>query len=148
VYFKNPSSFILVLLQLILMLALFSAGPVFPKNPLSFLLLSVALVLGIWSISTMFQKSKFNGPPEVAPESRLVTTGPYKYIRNPMYTAILIGGLGLFLNDFSLMRFFLLLLLLLLLLYKIRVEEYYLSQLFPHFKDYIAKTSRLIPGVY
>lgn len=147
-YSKNPSSFILVLIQLILMFSLLSAGPAYPTNLISFVLIVAASVLGLWSVSVMYQKSKFNGTPEIAPGARLLTDGPYKYIRNPMYTAILVGGLGLYLNDLNLLRLFLLFLLLILLLYKIRLEEYYLSQMFSDYKKYASQTSRLIPGIY
>jgi protein-S-isoprenylcysteine O-methyltransferase Ste14 len=123
------------------------AGPAVPQNPLSFFVLAGAVFLGLWAIWTMSSSSSFNGTPEVIPGAKLVMTGPYKYIRHPMYTAIIIGGLGLFLNDLSIFRLFLLLLLQLLLLYKIRLEEYYLSQMFSQFKEYASKTSKLIPGI-
>jgi protein-S-isoprenylcysteine O-methyltransferase Ste14 len=147
-YFKYPSSFILVLVQLILIFSLLAAGPVYPTGPLSFFLITIGLVVALWAVWTLFTSTRFNSTPEVAPGGRLVTAGPYKYLRHPLYSATLIFGLGLFFNDLSFLRFVLLSLLLLLLLYKIKLEEYYLSQLFSGYKDYVKTTSRLFPFVY
>lgn len=60
----------------------------------------------------------FNPPP------KLVTTGPYTYVRNPMITGffILLAGIGLFLNSVSFL-FILLPLLIFFAIWEIRVIE-------------------------
>ena len=69
-------------------------------------ILAIGLLLIIWSI-LHFLKVKgtpvpFNPPP------KLVTTGPYTYVRNPMLTGvfILLFGLGILFNSVSLVFIF------------------------------------------
>lgn len=69
-------------------------------------ILGTGLFLVLWSI-LYFAKGKgtpvpFNPPP------RLVTTGPYAYVRNPMLTGvfILLFGLGILFNSVSLVFIF------------------------------------------
>jgi len=73
---------------------------------LAVLILIIGLFLVLWSI-LHFAKVKgtpvpFNPPP------RLVTTGPYAYVRNPMLTGvfILLFGLGILFNSVSLVFVF------------------------------------------
>lgn len=69
-------------------------------TPLFFL---AALILIGWSVLTFFRAKgtpvPFNPPP------RLVTTGPYTYVRNPMLTGVfaLLFGLGALLGSLSLL---------------------------------------------
>ena len=36
----------------------------------------------------------FNIVPEIKPKAQLVTTGPYRYVRHPMYSALLLAAAG------------------------------------------------------
>lgn len=147
-YYKSPQSIVLVTLQLILLFSLLSIGPTYPSNFFSFLFITAGLVLGSWSVLTMSSRSKINVFPDVCPDSNLVTAGPYKYIRHPMYTSLISISLGLFLNDFSIVRLILTLLLSWLLIYKIKLEELYLSQIFSDYQNYCNHTRRLIPWIF
>ena len=99
-------SFVVVALQVDRLLGI---NAIFPRS-LSIILalpvFSIALFLLGWSILYFF-KSKgtpvpFNPPP------RLVTTGPYAYVRNPMLSGVfaLLFGLGVLLGSASLLVVF------------------------------------------
>jgi len=99
-------SFVVVSLQVDRLLGI---SEIFPRS-LSIILalpvFSVALFLLGWSVLNFFKAKgtpvPFNPPP------RLVTTGPYAYVRNPMLTGIfaLLFGFGVLLRSASLLVVF------------------------------------------
>ena len=99
-------SFVVVALQVDQLLGI---SEIFPRSLaiiLSLPVFSIALFLLGWSILN-FLKARgtpvpFNPPP------RLVTTGPYAYVRNPMLSGIfaLLFGLGVFFGSASLIFVF------------------------------------------
>jgi protein-S-isoprenylcysteine O-methyltransferase Ste14 len=80
--------------------------------------------------------------------NRIVTRGPYRYVRHPIYLANILQGVGytlasgslwvLVLSGYGVFR----------ILSALSKEESYLSQAFPGYESYRAKTSRLIPFIY
>ena len=88
---------------------LFHFPRLLPKDsiiPLSFLLMTVGFSITAWSA---FHFLKVKGTPvPFNPPPKLVTTGPYRYARNPMLTGVFIFllGLGFYFNSVSLVVFF------------------------------------------
>lgn len=58
-------------------------------TPAALALLAAAVVLGLWTLAHN-RLGNFNIRPEPKASGRLVTGGPYRYIRHPMYTALLL----------------------------------------------------------
>jgi protein-S-isoprenylcysteine O-methyltransferase Ste14 len=82
------------------------------------------------------------------PQARaLVTSGPYRYVRHPMY----LGGLLITLGEIALRLSPLVVALNILFvaaqLVRMRYEEQLLEQTFPDYAAYRARTSALIPGL-
>lgn len=106
------------------------------------------VILSIWAIWVM-KIGNFNIQPELKKNAVLVNSGPYKFIRNPMYTGlILFFGSGLA-NSFNILNSLVFLLLVLVLLLKINSEEKYLALRFGN--DYLAyknRTRRLVPYLF
>lgn len=79
----------------------------------------------------------------------IITAGPYRYVRHPSYTGLLLAFLGLgvfFGNWFSLVV--LMIPITLAVIHRIRLEESVLvSALGPAYSAYCTRTKRLIPGV-
>jgi protein-S-isoprenylcysteine O-methyltransferase Ste14 len=85
----------------------------------------------------------------ILPESRkLVTTGPYKIVRHPLYLAEAVATLGAVINFLSPWALLLVGVQTALQLVRIRYEERVLRQTFPEYAKYAKHTARLIPGVY
>ena len=79
---------------------------------------------------------------------RIVTRGPYKYIRHPLYLANILQGVAYILTSGS---FWVLALAgygIFRILRALIKEESYLSKTFTEYERYRARTSRLIPFVY
>lgn len=83
------------------------------------------------------------------PEARrLVTKGPYAVIRHPLYLGEMVAFAGIALQHLSPWALLLLCLACAFQLQRMKYEERVLSQSFPEYGDYMARTARLLPGVY
>jgi protein-S-isoprenylcysteine O-methyltransferase Ste14 len=85
----------------------------------------------------------------ILPEARrLVTRGPYAFIRHPLYLGEIVAMIGVALQYLSTWALLLLGLLFVFQLQRMKNEERVLFQVFPEYGDYMARTARLVPGVY
>ncbi len=80
-------------------------------------------------------------------QAALVTGGLYGFVRHPIYTGLLLGGLGLTAIKASWWHIALWLALLVLLSAKARWEERMLVRAHPDYLEYGARTGRFIPGL-
>ena len=133
--------------QLGLILAIVVTGPIFPSSPGPLALMAAGLALLAWTLLHN-RLGNFNIHPDIRPQSRLITTGPYRFIRHPMYTGIMLTMIALVIEAPSTERWILLAGLTAVLLMKIRFEERNLLGKFPEYADYRRKTNRLIPFLF
>lgn len=85
----------------------------------------------------------------MAEARRLVTAGPYRYVRNPLYLAEEVAVIGTFIQYASLWTALLMAAHWLLQLVRMRNEERILRDTFPgEYAAYAGATARLVPGVY
>ena len=85
----------------------------------------------------------------ILPESRkLVTTGPYKIVRHPLYLAEAVATLGALINFLSPWAFALVGAQIGLQLVRMHYEEKVLRESFPEYASYARHTARIIPGIY
>jgi len=83
------------------------------------------------------------------PEARrLVTGGPYSVIRHPVYLGEAVALVGVTLQFLSPWALALLALQCVFQLERMKSEELVLSRAFPDYRDYAARTARLVPGLY
>lgn len=79
---------------------------------------------------------------------RLVTSGPYRVIRHPLYLAEQVATFGAMLQFREPWAILLALAVFAAQFPRMHYEERVLSQAYPEYRDYAARTARLIPGVY
>jgi len=137
----------LVAIQFILLGLLLFSTPLRLFKILPLVLITMSLLLVLWAVMAM-QKSRLRISPVPAADSKLVSNGPYKFLRHPMYTSIIMGAAGLLTMHFSWPRLFFAVALLLLLLIKLHWEEDLLSNKFKDYKDYKRGTKKIIPFLY
>ena len=140
-------SIILVALQFISIFLLLQGTPLNILSESSYTMIILSILLVVWAIIAM-QKSKLRILPEPSADAILITNGPYRFIRHPMYTAILMGCIGLFITKFTWMRLVILITLAIVLFIKLMLEERMLCQKFEGYKNYMQKTQRLFPYIF
>jgi protein-S-isoprenylcysteine O-methyltransferase Ste14 len=85
----------------------------------------------------------------ILPEARrLVTRGPYRVIRHPLYCVSVIASLGTAIQFEQPWALLIVLVADALQIARIHYEERVLREAFPEYADYAARTWRLVPGVY
>lgn len=136
-----------VSLQFFLLGMIALTGPVTPQNPVATLIFFSGVFLGLWAIGTM-RIGNFNIVPDVPQNGKMVAKGPYKYIRHPMYSAVLLVGLSMVLNHFTLLRLGFWIALLADLILKMTYEEKLLSRHYREYSQYQERTRKLIPFIY
>jgi protein-S-isoprenylcysteine O-methyltransferase Ste14 len=110
-------------------------------------MLTAGVVLGVWTL--YFNRiGNFNIRPEPKTGARLVTDGPYRFIRHPMYTAVLLMMAPFAFASDDAIRIFYWVLLLAVLQVKSSIEEKMLKRQFPEYVGYQRKTGRFLPRLF
>lgn len=142
----SKSSLILVILQFTL-IGYIAYGGLIASSPIPFLVQILGVGIALCGIVTI-KIGNFNIQPEVK-SSQLVISGPFKYIRNPMYLGILLVCFPAIFNYSNALRWIALGALIVVLLLKILKEEGYLLEQFgTTYSDYVNSTKRLIPYIF
>lgn len=84
----------------------------------------------------------------MAEARRLVTTGPYRAVRHPLYLFETVASLGILLQFLSVYTVLIFLAYMLIQLQRMKNEEAILERAFPEYREYRSRTSRVIPGIY
>lgn len=110
-------------------------------------LVALGLALGAWALSAN-RPGNFNFRPEPRDGARLITHGPYRLIRHPMYLALLLisAAMGGIIDSFH--GWMLSLTLLGALMIKASFEDRWMSQAHPDFPAYLARTRGFVPFLY
>jgi protein-S-isoprenylcysteine O-methyltransferase Ste14 len=116
-------------------------------NAAVFALVALATFVGIGALAAN-RPGNFNIRPDLKANARLITDGIYRWVRHPMYLAVLLAMLAAVVADPRLWRIGAWLALLSVLLAKAAREERLLAAHFPDYAGYMARTHRLLPGVY
>ncbi len=127
-----------------------SCFPVGLKNMGSIYWLLLCVLGTASGITTLFYNKigNFSMYPELKPRANLITTGPYQYIRHPMYVSLVIMMIGIALYNFHWLNGLGLVLVSLAVVSKACIEEKLLQMHFPKFAAYQQQTNRFIPYVY
>lgn len=111
------------------------------------ILFLLGMALLFWTLS-VHKLGQFSIRPVPKDGIHLVLSGPYRWIRHPMYASSLLVMGSFLMGHISLLAVLGFIGLLLALLHKMKIEERFLSQTFPNYQDYVKTSSRLIPGIY
>jgi protein-S-isoprenylcysteine O-methyltransferase Ste14 len=138
------------MLGLVVMIAalvgLYMIHVLFTAQPIAIALQLTAFALMIWARVTFGVRSFHAAANPTA--GGLVTTGPYQYIRHPIYTAICLFGWASILVHLSLASVAFGVLLFLGAMIRMLAEERLVRQRYPEYLDYSNVTKRMIPHVF
>jgi len=111
-------------------------------------LILAAVAMCIWARAHI--RGLYSGHLEVQTDHRLVQSGPYRFLRHPGYTGLLLMVLGVIVSYSSLIGLIAVPVLLLPgLAYRIKVEERLLTEVFgDEYRSYARKSKKLIPGIW
>ena len=143
----SVKSIVLVGAQLATMGGILATGPWIARQP-GWLGLEIAgCALGAWGVLAM-RIGNFGIFPEFRDGHRLVTRGPYRWVRHPMYTAVLLSFGALVAEFHSWPRIAIWIAMAVVLAIKLTVEEKLLREHFPDYAAYSHRTKRLVPFVW
>jgi|SRR6185437_12723229 len=125
--------------------ALVFRGAILGTGPVSISLQAAGIALMLWARLTFgFRSFHYAANPT---QGRLITRGPYRYIRNPIYAAawlVIWTGVAVHWSPINAM---LGAVVAAMLIVRIACEEQLLRATYPEYADYERKTARLIPFV-
>jgi protein-S-isoprenylcysteine O-methyltransferase Ste14 len=122
-------------------------GEFFPAPRLAFVFLFLAALFALWGRFALGSNWSFR--PEIKRGHKLVTTGPYAFVRHPMYTGLSFMGIGLAMISGSIIAYLSALAMITVLALRIGIEERLLEKQFgDEYRQYQLKTKRLIPFLF
>lgn len=146
---KNPpaSSHLLVALQFVSIgMGLFPyAGQ--QGSPWWLIASGLGVLVGLYTLLHN-RLGNFGVYPEPREQAQLVTSGPYQWVRHPMYLSVLLFMLGIAMYNGGLLNQLSLVTLLAAILGKMHREERYLHQAFDGYGKYACNCKRLLPFIY
>ena len=149
---KPSKDYLFVGIQLLLFIAYTFNFSVlkFPINAYlqisSIVVLSAGILLGVLAVLQLNKNLSPFPTPKVG--GYLVTNGAFALSRHPIYTAIILTGLGYGLYQESLFKMVITVSLWILFYFKSSYEEHLLTSKFPEYSDYQAKVGRFFPKLF
>jgi protein-S-isoprenylcysteine O-methyltransferase Ste14 len=110
-------------------------------------LVTAGAALGVWAL-TANRPGNFNIRPEPRAGGQLVQRGPYRHIRHPMYTALMLAMAGFCAGYETPWRWSALAALLIVLVVKAGIEERAMTARHADYADYARDTKRFVPFVW
>ena len=126
------------------------AIPLFPRRELSLTAEMVSTLLVLFgSAAAIYTLLRLGRSFSMMSEARrLVTSGPYRFVRHPLYVAEELAIIGISVQFFSLSTAFVLAVQIAFQLRRMHNEETVLTESFPEYAAYRQRTARLLPGIY
>ncbi len=90
----------------------------------------------------------FSVYPEIKQHAKLITTGPYRFIRHPMYISLLIMMIGVALYNYHWINVIGVSMVMLTVINKANIEEKLLLMRFVAYAEYQKKSHRFVPYLY
>ena len=147
----QPLAWGLVIAQLLflVLLAAMPWGSLWPRGIATIVLglAVVALGLAIAGAGGAGLGRALTPSPIPKADAQLITTGIYVRVRHPIYTGLLVIGLGLVVIGASVLHLLAFIALLSVLMTKARLEEWMLLSRHPDYAAYAARVGRLVPGI-
>ncbi|NOY24155.1 MAG: isoprenylcysteine carboxylmethyltransferase family protein [Acidobacteria bacterium] len=132
--------------MVIAILGLLARDSIFGRGPVSILLQVIAIFLMLWARLTFgFRSFHLSANPT---SGGLVTNGPYRFLRHPIYGAVLLFIFTAIVSNFSIENAALGLLGTAGALVRIFTEESLLRREFTEYTAYAKRTKRLIPFIF
>jgi protein-S-isoprenylcysteine O-methyltransferase Ste14 len=123
---------------------------VIPETP-AWQMIGVILVaagLGFSVVARRYLGRNWSGQPTLKEGHELITSGPYRYVRHPIYTGLIAAIVGTALVHGELLYFAIVAFAVVGLHFKAKTEEGLMRQQFPEaYPDYARRTKALIPWV-
>ena len=128
------------------LLGLLAIQSLLAGSPAGLAVQAAAIGLMIWARVT-FGRRSFHGAADPTPGG-LVTTGPYRFIRHPIYTAGCLFGWAGVASNWSLPAAALGLVLILGAVIRMLCEEKLVREAYPEYRRYAENTKRMVPHVF
>lgn len=107
-----------------------------------------AILIGLGSLGSLLVLSRLGKSFSIMPEARkLVTSGPYAWVRHPLYTVEIITIIGTAMQFQGPGSWLIALVVVVLLWIRSHYEEQVLAGAYPEYGEYRARTKRFIPGI-
>ena len=124
---------------------LVATGSLFGNGPISITIQVAAAILMVWA-RVKFGMRSFHASANPT-QGGLVTSGPYRYIRHPIYAAILYFAWAGIAAHFSLRNVLIGVIASGMLALRLRGEEILLQRVYPEYAVYARRTARVLPFV-
>lgn len=108
------------------------------------------IIMSLWMVYLVFKENSFaSSTVEIAKDQKVISTGPYAIVRNPMYASAAVYFIGMSLALGSYWGLIPSVLTILGLVWRLFDEEKFLVKNLPGYTEYCAKVRwHLIPGVF